>query len=68
MAYKAGKVTFERSDIEYTVAQLRHLYSMLSRDTIKNQPMVANGLVSPLIKQLEKGLNDQNPALYQVVL
>ncbi len=40
--------------IEHAIAQLRHAYSHLAADRVEHQRMFADGLIAPVIEQLER--------------
>jgi hypothetical protein len=44
----------DRMNIEFALAQLRHLYSHMVNGTFNNVESLANGLLSPEISRLER--------------
>ena len=44
----------ESASLEFHIAQLRHAYKQLNDETVIKQKEFANGLISPVIKFLEK--------------
>lgn len=49
----------ERKEIEQIIAQLRHAYMHLNAERVTKQKVLADGLISPQIKRLERLLNDR---------
>ena len=43
--------------LEHHLAQLRHAYSHLMAERVKDQRQFADGLIAPAIRALEKHLN-----------
>lgn len=41
-------------DIEITLSKLRHAYMQLKSGSVKDQPQFAEGLIAPVIRELEE--------------
>jgi hypothetical protein len=48
----------ERKELTYICGELRHLYENLVNGWVREPVRVANGLLSPQIKKLERLLNE----------
>ena len=48
------QINMMKKGIAYCYADLRHVYSHLVNDRVKDHKQLADGLISPIIKHLEK--------------